>query len=114
LPGTPPPVPQPPADADKESDKLKEIIDQLDMLNGATRDVEAAAKKSAGDAADLLAVGTREAAEAILRHEAGRDRDRTDRIQRDQLAEQRKATRALEDIDRSLRNTATLAVANLA
>jgi hypothetical protein len=114
LPGTPPPVPQLPADADKQSDKLKEIIDQLETLNGATRDVEAAAKKSAGDAADLLAVGTREAAEAILRHEAGRDRDRQDRVQRDQLAEQRKATRALEDIDRSLRNTATLAVANLA
>ncbi|RIK82884.1 MAG: hypothetical protein DCC68_05050 [Planctomycetota bacterium] len=113
LPGAPPPVPQPPA-GDEQSAKLQEIISQLDTLNGATRDVEAAAKKSAGDAADLLAVGTREAAEAILRHEAGRDRDRTDRIQRDQLAEQRKATRALEDIDRSLRNTATLAVANLA
>ncbi|RIK72134.1 MAG: hypothetical protein DCC68_26735 [Planctomycetota bacterium] len=113
LPGAPPPVPQPPAEEQKQSDKLKEIIDQLDALNGATRDVEAAAKKSAGDAADLLAVGTREAAEAILRHEAGRDRDRQDRVQRDQLAEQRKATRALEDIDRSLRNTAMLAVANL-
>jgi hypothetical protein len=107
-------VPQPPAEEQKQSDKLKEIIDQLDTLNGATRDVETAAKKSAGDAADLLAVGTREAAEAILRHEAGRDRDRQDRIQRDQLAEQRKATRALEDIDRNLRNAATLAVANLA
>jgi hypothetical protein len=114
LPTVPQPVPQPPAEEQKQSDKLKEIIDQLDNLNGATRDVEAAAKKSAGDAADLLAVGTREAAEAILRHEAGRDRDRQDRIQRDQLAEQRKATRALEDIDRNLRNAATLAVANLA
>ena len=98
----------------EQSAKLTEIINQLDALNGATKDVEAAASKSANDAADLLAIGTREAAEAILRHEAGRDRDRTDRIQRDQLAEQRKATRALEDIDRSLRNTATLAVANLA
>ncbi|RIK82873.1 MAG: hypothetical protein DCC68_04995 [Planctomycetota bacterium] len=114
LPTVPPSVPTPPADAEKQSDKLKEIIGQLETLNGATRDVEAAAKKSAGDAADLLAVGTREAAEAILRHEAGRDRDRQDRVQRDQLAEQRKATRALEDIDRNLRNAATLAVANLA
>ena len=115
LPTLPAPPPLPDAAAmPEQSAKLTEIINQLDALNGATKDVEAAASKSANDAADLLAIGTREAAEAILRHEAGRDRDRQDRVQRDQLAEQRKATRALEDIDRSLRNTATLAVANLA
>jgi hypothetical protein len=33
-----------------------------------------------------------------LRHEAGRDRDRQDRVQRDQLAEQRKATRATANL----------------
>jgi hypothetical protein len=114
LPAVPAPPPLPEAAAlPEQSAKLTEIIDQLEALNGATRDVEAAAQRSANEAADLLAVGTREAAEAILRHEAGRERDHNDRIQRDQLAEQRKASRTLEDIDRNLRNVATLAVANI-
>jgi hypothetical protein len=110
---SPPPMPQPPADAEKQSDKLKEIIEQLDGLNDTTKGAETAARKSADQLPNLLAVGTKEAAEAILRHETSGDRKGQDRVQRDQLAEQRKANRTLEEIARNNRNAVQLAPANL-
>lgn len=104
------------ADAATSPDGPKKIqvtapdLDEIsDKLGGAAEKMVQAQNKLP----EVMTLGSREAAEALLRHEFGRD-GQDEKVQREQLKVQRDQLRVLRDLDRNGRNAPQLAVANLA